>query len=52
MVFRVKVVSKAQYATWLAANYNPKAANAAQAALNQETSSIVPTKIYKSEGNN
>ena len=52
MVFRVKVVSQSQYASWLSANYNPKAANAAQASLNQQTSSIVPTTPYKSEGNN
>jgi cytochrome c oxidase subunit II len=52
MVFRVKVVSKSQYASWLSANYNPKAAQAAQTSLNQQTSSIVPTTPYKSEGNN
>jgi heme/copper-type cytochrome/quinol oxidase subunit 2 len=52
MVFRVKVVTKAQYAAWLRQNYNPVAATAAFAALKQQTSSITPTKIAKSEGNN
>ena len=52
MVFRVKVVTKAQYAAWLHTNYNPVAATAAFAALKQQTSSITPTKIDESEGNN
>ena len=52
MVFRVKVVSKSQYAAWLHTNYNPVAATAAFAALKQQTSSITPTKIDESEGNN
>jgi cytochrome c oxidase subunit 2 len=52
MVFRVKVVSQSQYATWLKANADPAKYQAALKALNQQTSSIVPTKIYKSEGNN
>ncbi len=52
MVFRVKVVSDAAYSQWLASNANPAAAQAAQTATNQQTSSIVPTKPYKSEGDN
>jgi cytochrome c oxidase subunit 2 len=52
MVFRVKVVSQSQYAAWLHTNYNPVAATAAFAALKQQTSSITPTKIDESEGNN
>ncbi|MFZ0769182.1 MAG: cytochrome c oxidase subunit II [Acidimicrobiales bacterium] len=52
MVFRVEVVSQPAYAAWLKANYNPAAAQAAQTALNQQISSIVPTKIDKSKGNN
>jgi len=52
MFFRVKVVSQSAYATWLAANYNPSAAQAAQSATNQQTSSVVPTKVQKSEGDN
>lgn len=52
MVFRVKVVSQSQYAAWLHQHYNPVAATAAFAALKQQTSSITPTKISKSEGNN
>jgi cytochrome c oxidase subunit 2 len=52
MVFRVKVVSQAQYATWLHQNYNPVAATAAFAALKQQLSSITPTKVDESEGNN
>jgi cytochrome c oxidase subunit 2 len=52
MFFRVKVVSQSEYATWLASNANAGAAQAAQAATNQQTSSVVPTKSSKSEGNN
>jgi cytochrome c oxidase subunit II len=52
MVFKVKVVSQAQYAAWLQANANPAKYQAALKALNQQTSSITPTKIDKSEGNN
>jgi cytochrome c oxidase subunit 2 len=52
MVFRVKVVSQAQYATWLQANANPAKYQAAVKALKQQTSSITPTTPYKSEGNN
>jgi cytochrome c oxidase subunit 2 len=52
MVFRVKVVSQAEYATWLRKNYDPVAATAAFAALKQQTSSITPTKVDESEGNN
>jgi cytochrome c oxidase subunit 2 len=52
MFFRVKVVSQSEYAAWLASNANAGAAQAAQAATNQQTSSVVPTKSSKSEGNN
>jgi len=52
MFFRVKVVPDATYTKWLAANYNPAAARAAQSATNQQTSSVVPTKLQKSEGDN
>jgi heme/copper-type cytochrome/quinol oxidase subunit 2 len=52
MFFRVKVVSQSEYTTWLASNANAGAAQAAQAATNQQTSSVVPTKSSKSEGNN
>jgi cytochrome c oxidase subunit 2 len=52
MVFKVKVVSQSQYAAWLQTNANPAKYQAALKALNQQTSSITPTKIYKSEGNN
>lgn len=52
MVFRVKVVSQSDYAAWLTSNASASAAQAAQAATKQQTSSIVPTKSTKSEGNN
>jgi cytochrome c oxidase subunit II len=47
MVFEIKVVTAGQYQAWLASNANPTAANAAQNATNQQTSSIVPTKLAK-----
>ncbi|HVA52643.1 MAG TPA: cytochrome c oxidase subunit II [Acidimicrobiales bacterium] len=52
MVFRVRVVSQSAYVAWLASNANAAVAQAAQAATGQQTSSIVPTKPAKSEGNN
>jgi cytochrome c oxidase subunit II len=47
MVFRVKVVTDAEYQAWLAAQSNVAAAAAAQRATSQQTSSIVPTKPTK-----
>jgi cytochrome c oxidase subunit 2 len=52
MVFRVKVLSQGDYTTWLASQANATAAQAAQTATNQQTSSIVPTKPAKSHGDN
>jgi cytochrome c oxidase subunit 2 len=52
MVFRVKVVSQADYSAWLAKEANATVAQASRTATNQQTSSIVPTKPAKSEGNN
>src|SRR5665213_2318951 len=52
MLFRVKVVSQSDYTAWLTGNANVSATLAAQAATKQQTSSIVPTKPAKSEGNN
>ena len=52
MVFRVKVVTMSQYTAWLASNANASAALAAQNATSQQTSSVVPTKPAKSQGNN
>jgi cytochrome c oxidase subunit 2 len=52
MVFRVKVVSQANYTAWLTSQANVGAAQAAQTATKQQTSSIVPTKPAKSEGDN
>jgi cytochrome c oxidase subunit 2 len=50
MWFRVKVVSQAQYATWLKTEANAAKASAAEKATNQQTSSITPTKPDKSKG--
>jgi cytochrome c oxidase subunit II len=47
MWFRVKVVSDSEYTSWLHSHYNPTAYAAATAATNQQTSSVVPTKITK-----
>ncbi|HEY5112076.1 MAG TPA: cytochrome c oxidase subunit II, partial [Acidimicrobiales bacterium] len=52
MWFRVKVVSQSDYTTWLARNANAFTAQAAKNATNQQTSSITPTKITKSKGDN
>jgi len=52
MVFRVKVVTAGEYQSWLLSNYNPSAAQAAATATQQQTSSIVPTRPSKSQGNN
>src|SRR5665213_2672966 len=52
MLFRVKVVSQSDYTTWLATNASAGAVRTSQTATNQQTSSIVPTKPAKSEGNN
>jgi cytochrome c oxidase subunit 2 len=52
MVFRVKVVSQSDYTAWLAKEANATVAQASRTATNQQTSSIVPTKPAKSEGNN
>ena len=52
MFFRVKVVTASEYQSWLQSNYNPSAAQAAATATQQQTSSIVPTRPSKSQGNN
>ena len=50
MFFKVKVVTGAEYRTWLNANANATAASADQSATNQQTSSIVPSKPTSSTG--
>ncbi len=53
MFFNVKVVTMAKYQAWLASFNNPSSANAASAAniaQRQQTSSIVPSKPYVSNG--
>jgi len=50
MYFRVKVVSPAQYQTWLASFTNGAAAAAAAKATGQQTSSVVPSKSTSSHG--
>src|ERR1019366_1951692 len=52
MFFRVKVVPMTEYSAWLASNANAVTAQAAENATNQQTSSVVPTKPYKSQGDN
>jgi cytochrome c oxidase subunit 2 len=52
MIFRVKVVSQANYQTWLHKEANAAKAHAAEKATNQQTSSITPTKPSKSETDN
>ena len=50
MIFQVKVVTPSQYSAWLASTANPAAAQAAQNAIQQQTSTHVPTKPTKSTG--
>ena len=55
MFFNVKVVSMAKYQAWLASFNNPASASTASAAntaQRQQTSSIVPSKPYASNGAN
>ena len=52
MFFQVKVVSKDQYRAWLASFSNATAAQAAQAATQQQTSSHVQSKTTHSSGVN
>ncbi len=50
MFFRVKIVTPAQYQTWLASFTSSSAAQAASTATGQQTSSVVPTKSTSSTG--
>ena len=52
MFFSVKVVSMSDYTTWLNSFQNGSAAQAAQSATQQQTSSVVPSKTTKSSGVN
>jgi cytochrome c oxidase subunit 2 len=52
MFFQVKVVTMPQYNAWLSSKANAATAQAAENATNQQTSSIVPTKLFKSQGDN
>ena len=52
MFFRVKVVTPAQYQAWLASFTDATAAQAAQTATNQQTSSQTPSKSTSSSGAN
>ncbi len=50
MFFRVEVVPMTQYNAWLSSKANAAVAQAAENATKQQTSSVVPTKPYKSQG--
>jgi cytochrome c oxidase subunit 2 len=55
MWFRVKVVTPAQYQTWLATFNNPKdeaLAKAAAKATGQQVSSLIPSKSTSGGGSN
>lgn len=52
MFFQVKVVTMPQFNAWLSSKANAATALAAEKATNQQTSSVVPTKPFKSQGDN
>jgi len=52
MYFRVKVVTRPQYEVWLESKANAGVAQASRITNNQQTSSVVPTKLTKSKGDN